>query len=132
MCEAGIHLMSCEVGQIETASRLELAELVELLRHLEVIGCREFERKRSSSSLTCLVPPIALEVFFLYLVTGMVMKNDGKIKVVLKECSRIPPNGSMKGNVCLPVSGQTSVTIQTDLRGSKIVSEQVHVTMSTC
>ena len=68
-----------------------------------------------------------MEVFFLYLVTGMVMKNDGKIKVVLKECSRIPPNGSMKGNVCLPVSGQTSVTIQTDLRGSKIVSEQVHV-----
>ena len=30
------YLKSCEVGQVEAAPRLELAELVQLLRHLEV------------------------------------------------------------------------------------------------
>ena len=78
------NLKSGEVGQVKAATSLELAELVQLLRHLEVIGCQNLKREGTVFFFTCLVPPIALEVFFLYLVIKMEMKNEGKIRVVLK------------------------------------------------
>ena len=43
------NLKSGQVGQVKAATSLELAELVQLLRHLKVIGWRKFRRKRSSS-----------------------------------------------------------------------------------
>ena len=72
------YLKRCEVGQVEAAPRLELAELVQLLRHLEV-GVLSSATKSATTwqnhasekrrcFLTCLVPPIALELFFRYLV----------------------------------------------------------------
>ena len=72
------YLKRCEVGQVEAAPRLELAELVQLLRHLEVgvlssatksaTTRQNHEGEKRRGFLTCLVPPIALELFFRYLV----------------------------------------------------------------
>ena len=39
VAEDAANLKSGQVGQVKAAPRLELAELVELLSHLEVIGC---------------------------------------------------------------------------------------------
>ena len=73
------NLKSCEVGQVEAASSLELAELVQLLRHLKDIfieyqsHSRIFSLKQScewekeGGFLTCRVPPIAFELFLRYL-----------------------------------------------------------------
>ena len=71
------YLKGCEVGQVEAAPRLELAELVQLLSHLIVTYLDMIVHRRSDGfdtspipMLTCLVPPIAFELFFLYLDGG--------------------------------------------------------------
>ena len=71
------YLKSCEVRQVEAAPCLELAELVQLLSHLIVTHLDMIVHRRSDGfdtspipMLTCLVPPIAFELFFLYLDGG--------------------------------------------------------------